>query len=161
MYSFFLIQILIYLFLISPVLLASSCSAASIEHLSDSKTSRPVYQQIIPTANSHKGDWGPEAFCPDNTWARGFKLKVEPDQGDLKDDSSLNAVQLECFNSHDQYVGSAASLVGEKGDWKSDQYCGSESFINGVRFRSKGVSIKSNFNFRFTTIYPLANYRQP
>jgi len=66
---------------------------------------------------------------------------VEPDQGDLKDDSSLNAVQLECFNSHDQYVGSAASLVGEKGDWKSDQYCGSQSFINGVRFRSERSSI--------------------
>ena len=67
-------------------------------------------------------------------------MKVEPDQGDLKDDSSLNAVELACFNSHDQFIGSAASLVGEKGDWKSEQFCGTQSFINGVRFRSKEVS---------------------
>ena len=70
----------------------------------------------------------------------GFKLKVEPDRGDLLDDSSLNAVELQCFNAQGQFKGTAASSIGEQGDWKSEQYCGVNAFINGARFRSKAVS---------------------
>ena len=32
--------------------------------------------EIQPSALSHWGDWGEKAFCPDNSWAQGFQLKV-------------------------------------------------------------------------------------
>ena len=83
----------------------------------------------------------------------GFKLKVEPDRGDLLDDSSLNAVELQCFTRQGQFQGTAASSIGEQGDWKSEQFCGVNHFINAARFRSKAVSdlniIKSDSNSVF------------
>jgi len=140
---------------LSIALVASLCAGASISP--QSQVSRPVQSQIQPTANSHWGDWGQESFCPDNTWAKGFKLKVEPDQGDILDDSSLNGVQLSCFNRQDVFQNTASSTVGEQGDWKSEQFCGQQgAFINGARFRSKAPSVSldetagNNVDFKCT-----------
>ena len=95
---------------------------------------------IKPHANSQWGEWGSESFCPDNSWAQGFMLKIEPDQGNIVDDSALNGIELKCFDVHDEYKGSSTSLVGDIGSWISAEYCGSKSFMTGVRFRSKDPS---------------------
>merc|ERR1712126_34827 len=126
--------------ILNLVFAISLSSGASINHLSDSEPKtihRPIEASIQPHANSQWGDWGHESFCPDDSWAQGFMLKIEPDQGNFGDDSALNGIELKCFNAKDEYKGSATSLVGDIGSWISAQYCGSGSFMTGVRFRSE------------------------
>jgi len=97
--------------------------------------------QIQPVANSHWGEWGPESFCPDNSWAQGFKLKVESDQGDFGDDTALNGVKLLCYDSAGAFVGEAASAYEQFGSWQAALYCSSrQSFLTGIRLRSKDPS---------------------
>ena len=49
-------------------------------------------------------------------------------------------MELKCYDAQDVYKGSSTSLVGDIGTWVSAEYCGSRSFMTGVRFRSKDPS---------------------
>ena len=100
--------------------------------------------ELKPEAYSHWGDWGPAEFCPEGSWALGVQLKVEFDQGDIVDDSCLNAVQLKCFNKQNNYTGGVTSYVGGYGDWMSAQYCdfGGSYFLTGIRLRSEEVILQ-------------------
>lgn len=42
------------------------------------------------------GDWGELDSCPGNQRAVGFKIKVEPNQGEDGDDTAVNAIGLKC-----------------------------------------------------------------
>merc|ERR1712107_142008 len=72
------------------------------------------------------GSWGTAMFCPDNSWAAGFGLKVEFDQGSILDDSALNGVVLKCYDAAGNNVdgfNSVTSTVGGLGSWVSNIYC--------------------------------------
>lgn len=51
---------------------------------------------LYPEVQTSWGTWGGISYCPHGTWARGFDLKVEGDQGSRGDDSALNAIKLFC-----------------------------------------------------------------
>ena len=99
--------------------------------------------ELYPAAGSEWGTWGESEFCPENSWAAGFQLKVEPSCGDICDDTALNSVKLICVSkSNDEQV-EVTSKIGEFGEWQEVQMCdGVNSFINGVQFRSEKVSVK-------------------
>ena len=101
-----------------------------------------LYQkELKPVAHSHWGSWGSASFCPEQSWAAGFGLKVEFDQGSVLDDSALNAVKLLCYDGNGtQYVSSVSSSVGGLGNWGSNLFCsGNKNFLNGIRLRSEDV----------------------
>ena len=118
--------------------------------------------QIQPVANSHWGEWGPESFCPDNSWAQGFKLKVESDQGDFGDDTALNGVKLLCYDSAGAFVGEAASAYEQFGSWQAALYCSSrQSFLTGIRLRSKDVSARDCQARLGNYLYPTVSSPRP
>nr|XP_034332245.1 vitelline membrane outer layer protein 1-like [Crassostrea gigas] len=41
------------------------------------------------------GTWGQVVYCPEGSFADGYKMKIEPPQG-FRDDTSLNRVSLSC-----------------------------------------------------------------
>ena len=100
-----------------------------------------VQKELVPVAHSHWGNWGSPSFCPENTWAAGFGLKVEFDQGSVVDDSALNGVRLLCYDGNGtQYVSQISSSVGGLGSWGSNIFCfGNNNFLNGIRLRSEDV----------------------
>lgn len=51
-----------------------------------------------PSVNTNWGTWGWREWCPHNTWATGFSLKVERAQGG-DDDTALNCIKLICTRS--------------------------------------------------------------
>lgn len=51
--------------------------------------------QIQPQTETSWGLWGAEDMCPGGTYAHGFGLKIEEDQG-VWDDTALNAIELQC-----------------------------------------------------------------
>ena len=44
-----------------------------------------------------------------------MRYKVEFDQGDIIDDSALNAIELKCYDKYGTQIGAASSTVGENG----------------------------------------------
>merc|ERR1711971_1505922 len=120
------------------------CYAASVKN--DGNPNRPYRVEIQPSALSHWGDWGEKSFCPDNSWAQGYQLKVESDQGGLDDDTALDGVRLECFDSKGVYTGSVESTpqYTHSGEWMSKLYCTSNSFLDGIRLRSEEGYYKKN-----------------
>lgn len=51
---------------------------------------------IQPDALTSRGEWGPDDWCPNGTYASGVTLRVEADQYLLGDDTALNTVRLIC-----------------------------------------------------------------
>lgn len=59
------------------------------------------FSKATNRSNTNWGDWGPEQFCPEGTFAKGFRLKVQRWQGGevsggYGDDTSLNTIELIC-----------------------------------------------------------------
>lgn len=58
---------------------------------------RPDYTKTIqPYTYTNVGTWGFVDWCPAGTYAYAFSLKFEEPQGKFGDDSTLNAVKLDC-----------------------------------------------------------------
>ncbi|XP_042312968.1 vitelline membrane outer layer protein 1-like [Sceloporus undulatus] len=75
------------------------------------------------------GQWGPKHFCPKG-YAIAFSLKVEPFQGILHDDSSLNGIRLHCSDGS-----VVTSAVGPKGYWTLAKSCRRKNLMQAFRLR--------------------------
>ena len=53
------------------------------------------------------GTWGSWSMCGTMQWAHQYRLKIDPDQGNLVDDVALTSVELQCSD----WSGSAFSTV--------------------------------------------------
>lgn len=58
----------------------------------------PRFTKITVTNGGQWGSWYTLEFCPDNSKAVGFELKVEREQ-DRGDDTALNGVRLYCVDT--------------------------------------------------------------
>jgi hypothetical protein len=95
--------------------------------------------EIMPAAGSW-GTWYGPKFCPANQFAVGYRMRVEGNQGS-GDDTSLNAVQLECKPLN----GSGSSWIsphdGYWGTWTAAARCANSNpnalnnFLSGARLR--------------------------
>ncbi|CAF4211526.1 unnamed protein product [Rotaria magnacalcarata] len=74
-------------------------------------------------------------YCDANTWAIGFRQRVEASCGDC-DDTALNALELLCGKKDGTYVKSISPHNGFWGDWSDAVRCpGRNNFLNGVSFK--------------------------
>ncbi|UJR18908.1 hypothetical protein I4U23_022036 [Adineta vaga] len=77
-------------------------------------------------------------YCDANTWAIGFRQRVERSCGEHCDDTALNAIELLCGNKDGTYVKSIKphdGFWGECGD--SDRCPGKNNFLKGVSFKTE------------------------
>ncbi|KAK2898144.1 vitelline membrane outer layer protein 1-like [Channa argus] len=85
--------------------------------------SRHSYQLIVRYSTSW-GDWGHIDMCPEGSYASGFSIKVERNQGS-GDDTALNGIRLYCVNPNNR-VGpytTVESSVGRWGEWTPVKSC--------------------------------------
>jgi hypothetical protein len=82
------------------------------------------------------GDWQGIRYCPDDSFATGYRMKVEGQQGG-GDDTGLNSVELQCTDREGVNTGVQAhpGLYGGWNDWK---YCPNDGFITGGSMRVEG-----------------------
>jgi hypothetical protein len=92
-----------------------------------------------PTFQGHWGRWHPIAWCPDGTFASGFKARVEGSRGGRRDDTGLNSVQLECKGSDGSDAGWIESYPGIWGSWRGARSCpGAGNFLTSLVVRWEG-----------------------
>nr|XP_006217628.1 vitelline membrane outer layer protein 1 homolog isoform X1 [Vicugna pacos] len=81
------------------------------------------------------GDWAWPEMCPEGFFARGFSLKVEPQQGALGDDTALNGIRLHCVGNAALDTHVAESQSGRWGAWREPLWCPGGGFLVAFSLR--------------------------
>lgn len=83
------------------------------------------------------GSWGKWETCPDGTYVKGFRLKVEEKQGDLEDDTAMNGVRLYCaaIDKPLNLSVRVSSYVAPWGKWKVLIECYGGNLMTGIQMR--------------------------
>lgn len=90
---------------------------------------------IIEPEGGSQGTYRNWTYCPEDTWAIGFRQRVEKYQ-DVKDDSAVNALQLFCGDDRDNEVTGIISYEGLWGTWSNPVYCsGPKNYLRTMQFR--------------------------
>lgn len=108
------------------------------------------------------GVWGSWQYCPGNSFAIGYSMKVESHRGkkSRQDDTAVNGIKLYCSDSKKSSV---TSSVGPWGNWREGKSCNGsflksaamsfepheadidDTATNSVRFKcSNGASIQAS-----------------
>ena len=85
-----------------------------------------------------EGNWTGNVFCPDGSWARGYRHYTNTNSGTLYDDKGTYFVELQCFNIAGAFVSAVQSCGEDLGDggWSSVVYCSKTlNFIKGYRLK--------------------------
>jgi Vitelline membrane outer layer protein I (VOMI) len=75
------------------------------------------------------GDWKYWEYCPQDSYASGFKLKVERALGSRRDDTALNAIELQCTSRTGASTAKITSGQGPWGEWSLSSFCTSGEFL--------------------------------
>ncbi|XP_071522314.1 vitelline membrane outer layer protein 1-like [Panulirus ornatus] len=120
----------------------------------------PVFLLLLGTVSSKKnenyiilaldwamnwGEWGPQVFCPPDTFTYAFQLKVETE--DAFDDTAMNGIELYCRSLRDVGQGGApprkdarefgiTSTVDPWGDWMGKREC-PQGLLTGLKMKSE------------------------
>ena len=55
-----------------------------------------LFYSVLSPGDGHWGVWTEWNSCPESSYARGFRLRFEANQGTSYDDSGLNAIEMKC-----------------------------------------------------------------
>lgn len=75
------------------------------------------------------GSWTRPVYCPPGSWATGYTMRVEPDQG-RGDDTGLNAIALYCQDRSGRSMGRISPHPGFWGNWVEGASCSQRSFLS-------------------------------
>nr|XP_060637972.1 vitelline membrane outer layer protein 1 homolog [Anolis sagrei ordinatus] len=147
--------------------LATLCHASALDqtYVSANGTfaTRRNYSLASVTNGGRWGDWTWIDMCPEQSYAIGFSVKVEPYGGVLTDDTSLNGIRLYCSTDEtDDIMYTIESDTGRYGHWSEIRWCpadgvlrafqlqtepdqgaGDDTSVNNIRFRcSNGLTLE-------------------
>ncbi|XP_027229940.2 vitelline membrane outer layer protein 1 homolog [Penaeus vannamei] len=86
------------------------------------------------------GFWGATEACKNGSYAYGFQLKLEAEQGAFTDDTSVNAIKLFCRDLAGVDTGEVTSSVMNFGSWNAPLTCHEGTFLRGYNLKSDGTS---------------------
>jgi len=94
---------------------------------------------ITPHALTNFGKWGGWNDCPNGTYARAMKMKIQPKQGSKVDDNAMTAVRVMCSNGK-ELIDSREGKINSNNFLKRDhwrKYQTTPDAIYGVSLRSE------------------------
>ncbi|MDX2019358.1 MAG: RICIN domain-containing protein [Deltaproteobacteria bacterium] len=98
---------------------------------------RGDYRGVVTIGDGIWGDWLGMRYCPEGSYASGYRMRVEGDQGG-GDDTGLNAVELLCTEPGDLASEAVRSNAGDFGSWRDARSCTINNYIRGGRIRIEG-----------------------
>ncbi|XP_063159003.1 vitelline membrane outer layer protein 1 homolog [Candoia aspera] len=105
--------------------------------------SAPETWPVIGVSNG--GPWGPwtwQEMCPQETYATGVSLKVEPYQGQAKDDTALNGIRLYCTRGSHGEKSEAKTVESQSnvwGQWTTSLWCPQGTYLTSFSLRVEHV----------------------
>lgn len=100
---------------------------------------RSDHVALIKPGEGYFGTWWPGVYCKAGTWAVGYRMRVETDQGGGLfggDDTALNSIQLLCRDPVTLATEWISSYDGNWGNWNSSATCtGLGKYLNGAHIR--------------------------
>lgn len=93
--------------------------------------------QVTTLESGKGGQWGTwtrPIYCPPGSWATGYTMRVEPDQG-RGDDTALNAVALYCRDRNGRDMGRISPHPGFWGNWVEGSSCPQGAFITHFQLK--------------------------
>ena len=82
-----------------------------------------VVAKMLELESWGPGEWQDVAMCPEDTFANGYRMRVESPRGAL-DDTALNAIEMACTSQFNQTDGGwLHSHPGFWGEWGTPVYC--------------------------------------
>ncbi|WP_437830834.1 hypothetical protein [Sorangium sp. So ce1153] len=101
--------------------------------------SRGDYYYTIMPGEGIWGTWRQDIYCNPGSWAIGYTLRVERDQGTRDDDTALNSVRLLCQDARGNTIEWISSYDGLWGDWGNAASCsGAANFLTSAQLRVEG-----------------------
>ena len=87
--------------------------------------------------HGHWGDWQGMRYCPEDSFATGYRMKVEGNQGG-GDDTALNSIELQCTDREGANTILSAH-PGHWGGWQGWKYCSNNSYIKSGALKIEGA----------------------
>nr|XP_022289903.1 vitelline membrane outer layer protein 1 homolog isoform X1 [Crassostrea virginica] len=87
--------------------------------------------KILTVKGGDWGSWGEIKYCPEGSFADGYKMQIEPPQG-FGDDTSLNRVSLSCRDAETlEKTGNVTPYSNTRsfGSWGSETSCHKGQFL--------------------------------
>ncbi|MEO8213173.1 MAG: hypothetical protein ABI560_08270, partial [Myxococcales bacterium] len=108
----------------------------AVETVQSTITGATTRADFVKTIELNPGSWGAwttTRYCPAGSFATGYSMRVETTGHD--DDTTLNAVQLECMDAQGN-LSTALAHDGLYGGWHEKAFCAQGGFVTGgaVRF---------------------------
>ncbi|KAL4235343.1 Vitelline membrane outer layer protein 1 [Mactra antiquata] len=106
--------------------------------------------QVLKIKNGgRKGTWGKASFCPKDSFAAGYSMKIQPHSNQY-DNTALNALKIVCKDRTGAIRGYGTSKVGTFGTWGAGTYCkgrGSRTdFLTAFRLQAQqGSAIEASY----------------
>ncbi|KAL3881506.1 hypothetical protein ACJMK2_027938, partial [Sinanodonta woodiana] len=119
----------VFVYTLTPSPWISTPDASSTLHVRDDIWSETDVVRVLSVTNG--GDWGywhEPKFCPRESYAFGYRLKIEHNQI-FGDDTALNAIRLRCMTQNGQYVEELITEEGPWGDWYDWGYCNNNTKV--------------------------------
>ncbi|MDB9437279.1 hypothetical protein PN450_10830 [Dolichospermum lemmermannii CS-548] len=80
------------------------------------------------------GSWTKPVYCPPGSWAAGYTMRVEPDQG-RGDDTGLNAIALYCRDRNGRDIARIMPHPGMWGNWGEGSNCPQGVFLTHFQLK--------------------------
>ncbi len=96
---------------------------------------RSDLRDAIAVHNGHWGDWQGVKYCPEDSYATGYRMKVEGNQGG-GDDTALNSIELQCTDRAGNNANVSAH-PGYWGGWNGWKYCPNNSLIKSGSLKNE------------------------
>lgn len=100
----------------------------------DERSTRSDYRSEMLLHEGLYGNNWSTAWCPEGTYAAGFRQRVEPSQGS-GDDTALNAISLSCASASSARSFTITPHPGEWGDWSNYASCPAGGFARGGQLK--------------------------
>ncbi len=97
--------------------------------------SRADFRRTIAPAGGPWGQTGPSVFCKPGSYVASFRQRVESLQGANADDTALNAIDLWCRDSSNNWTERLNTWNGAWGDWSAWSSCPNGAFVTRANLK--------------------------
>lgn len=117
---------------------ATSCNCCSGGGNGGIPNSYVAGGELVVNNGLNLGTWRNQDRCPLGSFAGGIQLNIEKSLGILEDDTSVNGVEINCFDVNSkQETAEKSSFAMDWGSWYPDRDCPTDYYVVAFQMKSE------------------------